>query len=251
MVRILLDCVRLDGSTAKPRTMRSIRLPGRSSGAAAREIAVTARNRLQDLQQSPLPYRDVGRLAAFFRTALIVAFLAECAIRLRSLASLDKHHFTKPQPTVFSSAGTPTLHYEVNIPGVLMKSGDPCNHPMTKGLSELFDVWFDEVRPLLLADHADVSLPSSFGQGPAPVAICLSKEPSTLYRRLLQLPHPPPPFSEIGWHGTGRQSQSGAASSPTQRSQFAISLSGCGSRRDRDRSTSLRHQTCGFFDFVE
>ncbi|MDI9849535.1 hypothetical protein QM467_15880 [Rhodoblastus sp. 17X3] len=126
-------------------------------GRRCREFAERALKRFRDLRKSPLPYRDPKQLARQYRTALIVAFLADHPVRLRTLASLQKEHVEKPRAAPIRKSSETPLSREVAVPGSLTKGGMRYARTMYEDLSILFDAWFDEVRPALLGDRPDPS----------------------------------------------------------------------------------------------
>jgi len=217
----------------------------------ARAIAFKVLQRLRDLKNSSLPYRDLSRLAALFRTALVVALLAEHPIRLRALTALTTDHLKKPKPMAFVRAATTAPRYGLNIPGALTKSGAPFRGTLSVGLTGLFDMWFDEVRPLLLNGRPEIS------------AVFISDNGRSLSRSVFQKSIPA--FSAAVFqfrinvhlfrtlHGTELVGDREAAARRLHHGNrdSQIAYQDGATRRDQDRSSSLQQQTQGFFDSGE
>lgn len=216
-------------------------------GRRCREFAERALKRLRDLRKSPLPYRDPMQLARQYRTALIVAFLADHPVRLRTLASLKKEHVEKPRAAPIQKSSETPLCREIAVPGSLTKSGKRYARTMYEDLSVLFDAWFDEVRPTLLSDRSD------------PSAVFISDEGKPLSRSGFQRSLPAFTKTVSGFriyphlvrklHGTeligDRQATARRLHQFNLDSQ--IDYQDGSQLRDQDRGLSLQQQSLGFF----
>ena len=213
----------------------------------ATQIALRALARLRDLKASPLPYRDVTRLAGLFRTAMLVAFLAEVPPRLRTVKALTKAHLRKPKPTPFSAAAGGAMRYGLDVPGALTKNGKPFRHTCSLFLTWLFDAWFAEVRAVLLNGRPDV--PAAF----------ISDEGQSLSRSRFQTSMPEFTAAAFGFrlhphlfrklHGTELIGDREAAARRNQHADqdTQIFYQDGTALRDQDRSSSLQKQQEGFF----
>lgn len=215
--------------------------------ARARAIAWKALKRLRDLKSSPLPYRDPSRLAGLFRTALIVALLAEKPPRLRSLQAMQKSHLKKPEPLKFTAAPAPAPRYDITIPGLYTKSGKPFKHTCSLGLTRLFDALFAEVDGVLLNGRPNVAALFISDEGKA---LCRSAFQTGLpkftaaFFRYRMYPH-----LARKLHGTELIGDREAAARRLQHGDFASQLyyQDKAALRDCDRVTSLSWQSEGFF----
>jgi hypothetical protein len=239
---------RTDASGAEavdPPSTHSLRL-------RATQIALKALARLRDLKASPLPYRDVTRLAVLFRTAMLVAFLAEVPPRLRTVAALTKAHLRKPKPTSFGAGAIRAARYGLDVPGALTKTGEPFSHTCSLFLTWLLEAWFGEVRAVLLEGRPDVP------------AVFVSDEGKALSRSRFQTSLPKFTADVFGYriyphlyrklHATELIGDREAAARRNQHADFETQIiyQDGKSLRDQDRSSSLQQDTEGFFlDFDE
>ncbi len=213
----------------------------------ATQIALKALARLRDLKASPLAYRDVTRLAVTFRTAMLVAFLAEVPPRLRTVRALTKAHLRKPKPTPFSAAAGGATHYGLDVPGALTKTAEPFSHTCSLFLTWLLDAWFAEVRAVLLNGRPDVP------------AVFISDEGEVLSRSRFQTSLPSFTASVFGFriyphlfrklHGTELIGDREAAARRNQQGNQESQLfyQDGEALSDQDRSSSLQQDTEGFF----
>jgi uncharacterized protein YjhX (UPF0386 family) len=213
----------------------------------ATQIALKALARLRDLKASPLAYRDVTRLAGLFRTAMLVAFLAEVPPRLRTVRALTKAHLRKPKPTPFGAAASGAMRYGLDVPGALTKTGQPFRHTCSLFLTWLLDAWFAEVRAVLQKDRPDA--PEVF----------ISDEGQVLSRSRFQTTLPKFTAAVFGFrifphlfrklHGTELIGDREAAARRNQHGNLETQIfyQDGEALRDQDRSSSLQQDTEGFF----